>query len=395
MKTTLRFRILSFILPCLLLSAACSDDSLPDAPNQGTEQPTTPPDALHDKTREHPYPKADNELYINPAPLIVPQAMKTGDKLQFALSNHENFPKEATTLSTPQQWCMFNPHTTLTAGTWHWRFRSVSNDGTPQAWSETYSFEVKNETPRFVTPSFETFITNAPRTHPRLYCFLDNELQQARSKVKSHPEYKNLTSRAQTALNTDYSLLPNPYDQASEIKNSVQHLYQAYHLTQEKKYADKLHEILDILLAVPVTDAQLFASNFGSTDIAINFAEIYDLLYDELSTEEKQSTEELLMRVARYYFKSYCGMQENHIFDNHFWQHNMRVLFQACFLLYDKPSYADELRPMLEYYYELWTARAPASGFNRDGIWHNGTGYFTANIKTLFYMPSLFSGRGK
>lgn len=391
MKTALRFRILFPILACLFLVTACSDDSLPDPSDNGTEQPATAPDALHDKKREKPYPKADNELYLNPAPLIVPQAMKTGDKLQFALSRQENFPDEATTVSTPQQWCMYNPHKTLSTGTWYWRFRSVSNDGTSQSWSETYSFEVKDDTPKFLTPAFETFITTPPRTHPRLYCFLDNGLEQARSKVTSHPEYKNLTGRAQTALNTDYSLLPNPYDKASDIKNSVQHLYQAYHLTQDKKYADKLHEILKILLAFPVSDAQLFASNFGSTDIAIIFIEIYDLLYNELTPEEKQSTEELLMRVTRYYFKSYCGMQENHIFDNHFWQHNMRILFQACFLLYDKAAYADELLPMLEYYYELWTARAPASGFNRDGIWHNGTGYFNANIKTLFYMPSLFS----
>ena len=49
------------------------------------------PDAYHDKIREQPYPKADNELYLNPAPLIVPQAMKTGVKLQFSLSRSQNF----------------------------------------------------------------------------------------------------------------------------------------------------------------------------------------------------------------------------------------------------------------------------------------------------------------
>lgn len=69
----------------------------------------------------------------------------------------------------------------------------------------------------------------------------------------------------------------------------------------------------------------------------------------------------------------------------------MRILFQACFILYDKAAYADEILPMLEYYYEIWSARAPASGFNRDGIWHNGTGYIATNIKTLYYIPSLFS----
>ena len=168
MKTILRFRILFPILVCLFLVTACSDDSLSDTTDNGTEQPDTTPDALHDKRREKPYPKADNELYINPAPLIVPQAMKTGDKLQFALSNQENFPDGATTISTAQQWCMYNPHKTLNTGTWYWRFRSITSDGTAQAWSETYSFEVKDETPKFVTPAFETFITHAPRKHPRL-----------------------------------------------------------------------------------------------------------------------------------------------------------------------------------------------------------------------------------
>lgn len=43
----------------------------------------------------------------------------------------------------------------------------------------------------------------------------------------------------------------------------------------------------------------------------------------------------------------------------------MRVLFQICLCLYDKYSYTEVIMEMLEYYYELWTARAPASGFNR------------------------------
>ena len=40
-------------------------------------------------------------------------------------------------------------------------------------------------------------------------------------------------------------------------------------------------------------------------------------------------------------------------------------------------------KEMLEYCYELWTARAPASGFNRDGEWQNGHGYFNANVKNI------------
>lgn len=69
----------------------------------------------------------------------------------------------------------------------------------------------------------------------------------------------------------------------------------------------------------------------------------------------------------------------------------MRVLFQIAYLLYDKVNYSGTAIEMLEYYYELWTARAPASGFNRDGVWHNGTGYFINNVHTLYYIPLLYS----
>lgn len=140
-----------------------------------------------------------------------------------------------------------------------------------------------------------------------------------------------------------------------------------------------------------MSDAVLFADNFGSTNIAYCFLKPYDLLYKRLSSEERQSVEDLLMRVLRFYYPQQQGTQENRIFDNHFWQQNLRVLFQATFLLYDNEALQDEVLPIMEYYYELWTARAPVSGFNRDGMWANGTGYFNNNVYTLFYMPMLLS----
>lgn len=54
--------------------------------NKEIADSTESPDAWHDKIREKPYPKADNEIFINPAPFIVPQDMMTGEQLQFSLS---------------------------------------------------------------------------------------------------------------------------------------------------------------------------------------------------------------------------------------------------------------------------------------------------------------------
>ena len=390
MHTT--FRLSVFLLFIVQLFCSCTSDSLPEPDSTQPETPAGNPDAYQDKIRTQPYPKGDNELYLNPAPLIVPQAMKTGERLQFSLSRTEDFSSSETLLSEPQEWCMYNLHRRLEVGTWYWRFRSTNLNGTmPGEWSAIYRFEVKNDTPEFVTPSFQTFLANAPRLHPRIYCFLDDRIEGARNRVTSHPEYKELQSRASLALNAEYTGMTDLYSRAEELRQHATYLYQAYHLTQKEIYAEKLRQLLEALIVAPPADGQLFASNFTASNITWCLVAAYDLLYNNLSASDRTAAEELMMRVARYYYKVNCGFQENHLFDNHFWQQNMRVLFQVALSLYDKPTYSSEVLPMMEYYYELWTARAPASGFNRDGIWHNGTGYFSANILTLAYMPSLLS----
>ena len=390
MHTT--FRLSVFLLFIVQLFCSCTSDSLPEPDSTQPETPAGNPDAYQDKIRTQPYPKGDNELYLNPAPLIVPQAMKTGERLQFSLSRTEDFNSSETLLSEPQEWCMYNLHRRLEVGTWYWRFRSTNLNGTmPGEWSAIYRFEVKNDTPEFVTPSFQTFLANAPRLHPRIYCFLDDRIGEARNRVTSHPEYAELQSRASQALKAEYTGMTDLYSRAEELRQHATYLYQAYHLTQKEIYAEKLRQLLEALIVAPPADGQLFASNFTASNIAWCLVAAYDLLYNNLSASDRTAAEELMMRVARYYYKVNCGFQENHLFDNHFWQQNMRILFQVALSLYDKPAYSFEVLPMMEYYYELWTARAPASGFNRDGIWHNGTGYFSANILTLAYMPSLLS----
>lgn len=390
MHTT--FRLSVFLLFMVQLFCSCTSDSLPEPDSTQPETPAGIPDAYQDKIRTQPYSKADNELYLNPAPLIVPQAMKTGERLQFSLSRTEDFSSSETLLSEPQEWCMYNLHRRLEVGTWYWRFRSTNLNGTtPGEWSAIYRFEVKNDTPEFVTPPFQTFLANAPRLHPRIYCFLDDRIGEARNRVTSHPEYAELQSRASQALKAEYTGMTDLYSRAEELRQHATYLYQAYHLTQKEIYAEKLRQLLEALIVAPPADGQLFASNFTASNIAWCLVAAYDLLYNNLSASDRTAAEELMMRVARYYYKVNCGFQENHLFDNHFWQQNMRVLFQVALSLYDKPAYSSEVLPMMEYYYELWTARAPASGFNRDGIWHNGTGYFSANILTLAYMPSLLS----
>ena len=110
----------------------------------------------------------------------------------------------------------------------------------------------------------------------------------------------------------------NPNEDAGRLAGHLQMLYDALHLTQDTRYSNRMHQLLQQMMAYPISDRLLFASNFGATDIAICYARIYDMLYNELTADERAVAENVMMRVLRKNYSMHRGMQENHIFDNHF-----------------------------------------------------------------------------
>lgn len=343
---------------------------------------------IHENVRETPYPQQGHTLYLNPSPLLVPLSMKESDFLQFNLSKDKNFNEKNSILSKPVPWCMFNPHQVLEPGIWYWRIRSVSKNGEEMPWSKTYSFSVTDDIPKFVTPEVCTFLNNIPDKFPRIYCFLNDSLEQARKKVRSHPEFEIMIDDARDALSINYKTETKPYSKITQMAASCDKLNTAYQLLQYGLYANKMVENVRCLLAVE-TDSKVIANDFNAGELAYTLACTYENCFDRFTGQEQKQIEEILMTIlSRYYQKHILGQEETHIFDNHFWQFTFRHLMQAALVIYDKYPLAKEY---LEYSYELWTARAPASGFNRDGAWHNGTNYFSANAVSLCYVPALFS----
>lgn len=364
----------------ILLASVMMMHIAPDAGAQKTSR-----ERIHENVRETYYPQAGHQLYINPSPLLIPESRKKTGLHQFELSSDRNFAKGKTVTSEPKPWMFFNPHRTLDKGTWYWRERSIK-DGNPSEWSDVYSFEVTGDEPQFVTPSFDKFFCNMPKGYPRLYCFLEKDLKEARPSVTSHPEYKEMTNRANMGLKYEVPL--NPYSDAGKIATMVNYLHTAYEATSDKQYADKMLEIVRAYIqAVP--DRDRMKNDFYAGDVIFALTHIYDSCYGRLSADERPALKSLILDLAKFHHdEARNGIEEVHVFDNHFWQRTYREMLQVSLLFADTDEWA---RETLEYCYELWTARAPASGFNRDGEWHNGTGYFNANTKTLYYVPSLFS----
>ena len=155
-------------LSALLLAItfiSCSDNDLPESPVIEPSQEVSQVPVYHYKIRTEPYPLAESTIFVNPAPLIVPQSAKTGATLTFQLSQDADFADESTITSAPQRWCMYSPHRPLEAGTWYWRYRNDNG-----AWSDAISFTIPGEAEIFATPAFDQFPANAPRRHPPRNC---------------------------------------------------------------------------------------------------------------------------------------------------------------------------------------------------------------------------------
>ena len=368
-----------------LLMMACHDDNEIFFENVIGEETK---DALHMRFRDQPYPKEGNTIYLNPPPLLVPEETRSNNGfLEFELSQDVNFQAEETFRSEQLTYNFCNVHRQLSNGNWHWHFRAVDATGKKGPWSETYTFEIIGDEEVFVTPEFSVLKQNIPAPGlPRVVCFLEKDLMNLQPITSAHPAYKDLIGKADNNTGLKYIFSnANPY--GLDITN----VYTAYRTIQDPKYDNKLREYAHEIGGYVPTEAQM-KSIYSDAFTAANVMNIYTTLYEtynkELSEAEKSNMETVMLNTVIRYHENWTGALESKMFDNHSWQVGIQGITQAAFMICDKyPKAMDAL----EYLYELWTARAPATGFNHDGSWINGNNYFSVNFITLYYMPMLFS----
>ena len=245
---------------------------------------------IHENVRETPYPQHGHTLYINPTPLLVPQSTRQSDYLQFNLSRSKDFSDASTVLSQPKPWCMFNPHKILENGTWYWRVRSVSKEGKEFPWSRTYSFTVTDGVPQFVTPEADVFLSNVPKTYPRIYCFLNDNLEKARKNVRSHPEFENMIDDSRNALSSNYTNDTKPYRQITRMAAECDNLNTAYQMLQLDVYAEKMVQNVRCLLAVE-PDPKVINNDFNAGELIYTLACTYENCHDRFTPQERKQIE--------------------------------------------------------------------------------------------------------
>ena len=344
-------------------------------------------EAIHEKYLSEPYPRQDDMICINPVPLKVPLGMMQTEFMQFQMSMDRHFGDSTVITSEPVAWNIFNAHKELAPGTWYWRFRGVSADGETLPWSRTFSFSIAEDIPVFVTPGYDVFRKNIPAEGSRLYCFLEDSLPGARKAMRRHPEFESMIADSRTALASDFRNDTLPFRRITQIYDMNQNLYTAYRMLQRDLYADKMVQNIRCLLRAE-PDMAVISNDFKAGELMYTLALAYESCRDRFSDDELKLIEDLMLLTLRTHEPRIRENEVDMFFDNHFWQFTFRHMLQGALVLCDRYPEAEEY---LEFSYELWTGKAPATGFNRDGNWHNGTCYFSANAVSLGYTALLFS----
>lgn len=306
------------------------------------------------------------------------------------LSQDVAFPKNNTIESKPQQYCFFNPHQKMAAGKWYWKYEIITDSKTET--KGIYSFFIDPLSNNFETPSFEQFLSNITRQHPRVMNQGRN-IEQIRKDAPSHPLYKSIIASGEKALKmpifTGSVIGKTPAEErALNIKagkelDIYQNLLEAYVLSGNKEMLEKIKERMNILLTWPTNDLL-------GAKVMIALAKGYDILYTNLSGKEKDNLLNVIAKQLKHGLNDWPGLIEARHVENHFWQMELAGNFIAALATaHDLP----ESRAMLEYTYELFLARFPNLA-TQEGGWSEGIGYFGVNKLAMVDMALLMKKIG-
>lgn len=205
--------------------------------------------------------------------------------------------------------------------------------------------------------------------------------------MRSNPEFENMINDSRNALGSNYTNDTKPYRQITRMAAECDNLNTAYQMLQLDVYADKMVQNVRCLLAVE-PDKKVINNDFNAGELIYTLACTYEIVTTASLRKSASKWKASLWTYCHSIIKTHDRERRN----PYLRQSLLAIRFPSL-----HASGTGDVRQIpacqeyLEYSYELWTARAPASGFNRDGSWHNGTSYFSANAVTLAYVPSLFS----
>ncbi len=397
-------RLSRWWLPCLSLVALAQGAS---------------PEFLLQNKPVRPEPFAESPLRLNPPTFRWPAENQSG-KHRLELSRTPDFRHakvhEVETL-------FFRPLQPLETGDWYWRVRREAP--APGPWSPTETFTISNELPKWPLEPWETWLERVPRSHPRTFLTAE-ELPALRENARRlgaqlEPWIKEIRKNLEApfSLETYQSQVPPDADPFGPDSPSRKQLVWAsksaaraaivpaaeaawlWLATGDPWYVNRIRERA---LLVAEFDPEGFISerntgndlgniDFGNAVIVHDLGLIYDLLYEELTEDERARIRRAIVARAEPMFrKMYRAPLE--LMRAHAWQHGfLDAMVGALAIYHDEPRAQEWVKLGLQSFVALY----PWYGGN-DGGSQEGPRYYYAvgaipSLNTLDLFRSAFGLR--
>ncbi|MHC4728713.1 MAG: DUF4962 domain-containing protein, partial [Planctomycetota bacterium] len=363
------------------------------------------PQAIHPVTRQTALPSEGTIVDVNPPSLLWPVVKRQDIRYRVHLSQDPHFPTNKTIISKDLSWAIFNPHTELAYGKWHWRYE-VLRDGKVQSVSKIHSFTIPDSARIFVTPTAKQMLSACPKRHPRILITSD-ELGAFRKRMKNSKQAKSIVNAADKFIGrkppSEKSAIPrqkgkNAFEQknfakwaskalGNQLSTSTAALAKAYIITGDKKYGRQaVRYAVHTAKFDPESLTSPEVSDFADGTCLRAMALAYDSCFDLLTPQEKIKLQNAIAVRAGRMFARWRNNLETKVFSAHIWQHILHEFTEAAFATLGE---IDEAEQWASYIYELWLARVPLLGGD-DGGWANGNNYFGTNFVTLISIPTFF-----
>lgn len=352
-------------------------------------------------------PDEGDVLAENPPRFSWLPVVDEGARYVLRVSTDEQFAAAQTREYKNLNWNFFTPDATLPAGEWYWCYAewSVEDQAAQTAWSKTRRFTVADDLPDTSLPAREHRYQSMSAAHPRLW-LNPTALEGFRSSLKSDPAYCGwdafMEKSVQPWIEREVMSEPAPYP---NNQRTAPVWRQTYIDCQELLYAIRHQAVAGRVLEDAALTANAKAwlleaatwdpagtTSRGYTDewayrVALALAWGYDWLYDELSTDERDTVRGALLARTRDVADHAMRHATIQLFpyDSHAVRSVSSVILPCALALLDEEP---EAREWLDFSVEfLWTLYSPWG--DSDGGWAEGPHYWMTGMAYLIDAANL------
>lgn len=364
------------------------------SPGQGQTVAKELPNTIYEEWRLSPAPSKNQIIATNPTAFLWPSEKHWhGSEVTYRVhvSKDSLFADPSTISSKTIKYCLYNLHVPLKSGKWFWKY-DVLREGKKTISNGPYSFVVTENTSAFPTPTFEQFLSNISKNHPRVMT-QGADIEVIRQNAPRHALYKPIRQSGLDIIHLPiYNGPVRDKDPAKDKALAIltgkevgrfNRLLEAYVISGDTTMLKPLLERMEVLLGWPTDDL------LGS-QVLTSLAMAYDVLFDKLEQPVKTKLLAVIGKQLNVGLKKWEGEIETRQVENHFWQMEISGNFAASLATLNE---LDVSKRMLEYTYELFLARFPNLA-TQEGGWAEGIGYFGVNKSAIVDMALLMKKVG-